>query len=112
MSDPSAGSHPAWPALEKGALWDHDPRLQAAWNHYSVCRHEHPRRQRDRRLHAMNTQDGSVIDVCMPTHNRCDWIRFLKLIDRRTPPDKQLHLIKDNYAAHKAPEVQTCLARQ
>src|ERR1022692_789877 len=35
---------------------------------------------------AMNTQDGSVIDVCMPTHNRCDWIRFLKLIDRRTPP--------------------------
>src|ERR1035441_440593 len=55
---------------------------------------------------AMNTQDGSVIDVCMPTHNRCDWIRFLKLIDRRTPPDKQLHLIMDNYAAHKAPEVQ------
>src|ERR1039458_10467988 len=51
MSDPSAGSHPAWPALEKGALWDHDPRLQAAWKHYSVCRHEHPRRQRDRRLH-------------------------------------------------------------
>jgi transposase len=60
---------------------------------------------------AMNTQDGSVIDVCMPTHNRCDWIRFLKLIDRRTPPDKQLHLIMDNYAAHKAPEVQTWLAR-
>src|ERR1039458_8412778 len=49
---PSAGSHPAWPALEKGALWDHAPRLQAAWKHYSVCRHEHPRRQRDRRLHA------------------------------------------------------------
>src|ERR1017187_476038 len=60
---------------------------------------------------AMNTQDGSVIDVCMPTHNRCDWIRFLKLIDRRTPPDKQLHLIMDNYSAHKAPEVQTWLAR-
>ena len=60
---------------------------------------------------AMNTQDGSVIDVCMPTHNRWDWIRFLKLIDRRTPPDKQLHLIMDNYSAHKAPEVQKWLAR-
>jgi transposase len=60
---------------------------------------------------AMNTQDGSVIDVCMPTHNRQDWIRFLKLIDRRTPPDKQLHLIMDNYSAHKAPEVQKWLAR-
>ncbi len=60
---------------------------------------------------AMNVQDGSVIDVCMPTHNRWDWIRFLKLIDRRTPLDKQLHLIMDNYSAHKAPEVQKWLAR-
>jgi transposase len=60
---------------------------------------------------AMNIQDGSVIDVCMPTHNRWDWIRFLKLIDRRTPPDKQLHLIMDNYSAHKAPDVQKWLAR-
>ena len=60
---------------------------------------------------AMNTQDGSVIDVCIPTHNRWDWIRFLKLIDRRTPSDKQLHLIMDNYSAHKAPEVQQWLAR-
>jgi transposase len=60
---------------------------------------------------AMNLRDGSVIDVCRPTHNRWDWIRFLKLIDRRTPADKQLHLIMDNYSAHKAPEVQKWLAR-
>jgi transposase len=60
---------------------------------------------------AMNVRDGSVIDVCMPTHNHRDWIRFLKLIDRRTPPDKQLHLIMDNYSAHKPPEVQRWLAR-
>jgi len=60
---------------------------------------------------AMNVQDGSVIDVCMPTHDRWDWIRFLKLIDHRTPPDKQLHLIMDNYSAHKAPEVQQWLTR-
>jgi transposase len=60
---------------------------------------------------AMNIQDGSVIDICMPTHNRWDWIRFLKLIDHRTPPDKSLHLIMDNYSAHKAPEVQRWLAR-
>jgi transposase len=59
----------------------------------------------------MNIHDGSVIDICMPTHNRWDWIRFLKLIDRRTPQDKQLHLIMDNYSAHKAPEVQRWLNR-
>jgi transposase len=33
---------------------------------------------------AMNTQDGTVIDVCMPTHDHKDWIRFLKLIKRCT----------------------------
>ena len=54
---------------------------------------------------AMNTQDGTVIDICMPTHNHVDWIRFLKLIDGRTPKDKALHLIMDNYSAHKTPEV-------
>ena len=47
----------------------------------------------------------------MPTHDRWDWIRFLKLIDHRTPSGKQLHLIMDNYSAHKAPEVQQWLAR-
>jgi transposase len=60
---------------------------------------------------AMDIRDGSVIDVCMPTHNRWDWIRFLKLIESRTPPDQAIHLIMDNYSAHKAPEVQKWLAR-
>ena len=31
------------------------------------------------RFAAMNIQDGSVIDVCRPTHNGWDWIRFLKI---------------------------------
>jgi transposase len=60
---------------------------------------------------AMNTLDGTVIDVCMPTHNHKDWIRFLKLIDGRTPKDQVVHLIQDNYAAHKTPEVNRWLAR-
>lgn len=59
---------------------------------------------------AMNTHDGTVIDICMPTHNHADWIRFLKLIDGRTPKDKVLHLIMDNYSAHKTPEVKDWLA--
>jgi len=60
---------------------------------------------------AMNTQDGKVIDICMPTHNHKDWIRFLKLIDGKTPKDKALHLIMDNYSAHKTPEVKAWLEK-
>ena len=60
---------------------------------------------------AMNTQDGTVIDVCMPQHRHQEWIKFLNLIQRRTPQDKELHLIMDNYSAHKHPEVQQWLAQ-
>src|SRR3989475_1359550 len=61
---------------------------------------------------AMNTQDGTVIDVCMPTHRHQEWIQFLQLIRQRTPGDKDVHLIMDNYSAHKDPAVQQWLAKQ
>jgi len=32
-------------------------------------------------------------------------------IDRNTPKDKELHLIADNYATHKHPEVQAWIAK-
>ena len=31
---------------------------------------------------------------------RVEWLRFLKQIDRETPPDPELHLIADNFATH------------
>ena len=59
----------------------------------------------------MNLADGSIISTFMPTHNHEDWIRFLKLIQKQTPQDKDVHLVLDNYAAHKTPEVLRWLAR-
>jgi transposase len=61
---------------------------------------------------AMNTQDGTVIDVCMPKHRHQEWIKFLQLIRQRTTGDKDVHLIMDNYSAHKDPAVQKWLAKQ
>ena len=60
---------------------------------------------------ALNTLDGSVIAECMPRHSHQEWLRFLRLIDRRTPKDKQLHLIVDNYATHKHAAVKRWLDR-
>jgi transposase len=59
----------------------------------------------------MNVADGSVISAFMPTHNHQDWIRFLKLIHKQTPRDKDVHLILDNYSTHKTPEVQAWLKK-
>lgn len=60
---------------------------------------------------ALNTLDGSVIGLCQQAHRHQEWIKFLRLIDRATPPDKQLHLIVDNYATHKHPHVKSWLRR-
>jgi transposase len=60
---------------------------------------------------ALNTLDGSVMATCMERHRHQEWLKFLRLIDRQTPADKQLHLIVDNYATHKHPAVQRWVAR-
>ncbi len=60
---------------------------------------------------ALNTLDGTVISMCQERHRHEEWLKFLRLIDRRTPKHLQLHLIVDNYATHKHPDVQAWLAR-
>jgi transposase len=54
---------------------------------------------------ALNMLDGSVIGTCMPRHRHREFLRFLKLIDQKTPAGLDLHLIVDNYATHKTPAV-------
>src|SRR5271154_1864379 len=60
---------------------------------------------------ALNTLDGTVMATCMVRHRHQEWLRFLRLIDRQTPKEKQLHLIVDNYATHKHPHVLAWAAR-
>lgn len=60
---------------------------------------------------ALNTLDGSVISQCQTKHRHQEWLSFLRKIDRNTPKDKELHLIADNYATHKHPEVKAWLAK-
>ena len=60
---------------------------------------------------ALNVAEGIVIEACMSRHRHQEWIKFLKHIDAATDPALQLHLIADNYATHKHPQVQRWLAR-
>ncbi|WP_168787465.1 IS630 family transposase [Paraburkholderia aromaticivorans] len=60
---------------------------------------------------AMNTLDGSVIGQCQTKHRHQEWLSFLRKIDRHTPKNKELHLIADNYATHKHPEIKAWLAK-
>jgi transposase len=60
---------------------------------------------------ALNTLDGRVISMCQPRHRHEEWLKFLRLIDRKTPKGLTLHLVVDNYATHSHPEVQAWLAK-
>ena len=60
---------------------------------------------------ALNTLDGSVISMCQPRHRHGEWLKFLQLIERKTPKHLTLHLIVDNYGTHTHPEVRAWLAK-
>ena len=61
---------------------------------------------------ALDTLDGRVISMCDDRHRHQEWLRFLRIIDKLTPKDKQVHLIVDNYATHKHPLVKRWLERR
>jgi transposase len=60
---------------------------------------------------ALNVLTGDVIGECRARHTHQDFLAFLRRIDRDTPADLDLHLILDNYAAHKHKAVERWLMR-
>ena len=60
---------------------------------------------------ALNVLEGKVIGQCMKHHRHQEFIRFLNVIDARLPKKKTVHVIIDNYAAHKHPQVLEWLER-
>ena len=47
----------------------------------------------------------------MKHHRHQEFIRFLNVINAQVPADKVVHIILDNYAAHKHPKVRAWLDR-
>jgi transposase len=59
---------------------------------------------------ALEVATGKVIDACYPRHRSDEFLRFLKHV-AKTYPRVRLHIVVDNYAAHKHPRVTAWLAR-
>src|SRR5215472_450994 len=60
---------------------------------------------------ALDIVTGGVISQCKPRHRHQEFLSFLKHLDANTPAAMELHLIADNYATHKHPQVKAWLAR-
>ena len=59
---------------------------------------------------AFNTTDGAVISSLHRRHRSIEFRKLLAKIDAEVPADLAVHLICDNYGAHKTPAVKTWLA--
>ena len=58
---------------------------------------------------ALEIATGRVTGVCKNRHRHTEFIAFLKHV-ARTNPDRELHLVMDNYGTHKHPKVKAWLA--
>jgi transposase len=58
---------------------------------------------------ALNIATGKVTGACKPRHRHQEFLAFLKQV-ARAYPSVDLHLVMDNYAAHKHPAVRDWLA--
>ena len=58
---------------------------------------------------ALNVATGEVIDECMARHRHDEFLRLLKKLDKQTDKALDMHIIADNYATHKHPEVKAWL---
>jgi len=60
---------------------------------------------------AFNIEDGTVISSLHRRHRAAEFRKFLIKIDKAVPAELGIHLICDNYATHKTPEIQAWLDR-
>src|SRR3954447_9976436 len=92
------------------ALERTQPGLPLGVGHIRTRTHDYYRHGTITLFAALNYLDGKIIARTEARHTHVEWLRFLKQLERDTPPDLDLHLIIDNYATHKHANVKTWIA--
>jgi len=87
------------------------PGLPLKTGRCGTMTHDYKRNGTTTLFAALNVLDGQVIGRCMQRHRHQEFIRFLNTVEAEVPAGKLIHVILDNYAAHKHPKVIQWLAR-
>ena len=87
------------------------PGLPLKKGRLGTMTHDYKRHGTTTLFAALNVLDGTVIGRNMQRHRHQEFIRFLNAINAEVPADKAVHVILDNYAAHKHPKVRQWLDR-
>lgn len=59
----------------------------------------------------LNVATGDIAHACLPRHRCPEFLRFMTQLERQVPKGLSLHVILDNYATHKTPDVDRWLRR-
>jgi len=93
------------------ALERTQPGLPLGIGHINTATHDYIRHGTLTLFAALNYLEGKLITTIAEQHRHQEWLAFLKKIHRETPKELTIHLIADNYATHKHPEVKAWLAK-
>jgi transposase len=91
------------------ALERSQPGLPLGQGHIATRTHGYYRHGTLTLFAALDYLEGKVLAHSTQRHRHQEWIQFLKTIDQEVPADLQVHLILDNYATHKTPQVKRWL---
>ncbi len=88
------------------------PGLPLKKGRAATLTHDYKRHGTTTLFAALDVKSGMVIGECMPRHRAREFLSFLRRIDRAVKKPRDIHLVLDNYATHKTPEVQAWLAKR
>jgi transposase len=87
------------------------PSLPMKKGRAATMTHDYKRNGTTTLFAALDVLTGTVIGQCLPRHRHEEFLKFLRTIEREVPAGLQVHLICDNYATHKHPDVRAWLGR-
>jgi len=93
------------------ALERTQPGLPLGQGHICTRTHDYYRHGTVTLFAALNYLNGKILAERAPRHRHQEWLRFLKGIEAAVPDHLGVHLVLDNYAAHKHPAVLTWVAK-
>ena len=86
------------------------PGLPMKRGRNATMTHDYKRNGTSTLFAALNVLTGEILGKCAKRHRHTEWLDFLRLINKNTRKDKEIHIICDNYATHKHPKVQSWLS--
>lgn len=93
------------------ALERTQPGLPLGIGHIKTATHDYIRHGTLTLFAALNHLEGKLITTIAEQLRHQEWLAFLKKMNQETPKELAIHLIVDNYATHKHPEVKAWLVK-